>query len=376
MAKATRGSKTHYKENKNMKYFLGSVGSVEAFRRKENGSYELAFVSKTLTDSGINTTISKEDIRGGTGAPIQFSFYHDPAVEITLTDVVFKREYLEAQLGVQFTGENAHDYYSDECKVKTAGDLELTYEPRSFGFGACGGDVNLIWVTEKGKENWESYTFTKEEAKAKKIHNDKFEKDHTYCVRYCKDNPIAKVANVTSQIIPSEYMLIITAPIFAGDACAASNGKKAGTITYEIPRFRLNGGSEMAFNMSSNQTMSLAGSALAVDDTCEMGEQSLYNIVITLDGEAERAYKELIVDEDCLKVGSTPIVYGLEPNGRVTKLDNSLLKFFKKGSETPALTEGKFAEAGDVDVKFIVKVKEGGKEVEKLVASDVVTVAA
>ena len=68
------------------KYFLGSVGSVEAFERKEDGSYELAFVSKTLTDSGINTTISKEDIRGGTGAPIQFSFYHDPAVEITLTE--------------------------------------------------------------------------------------------------------------------------------------------------------------------------------------------------------------------------------------------------------------------------------------------------
>ena len=61
----------------------------------------------------------------------------------------------------------------------------------------------------------------------------------------------------------------------------------------------------------------------------------------------------------------------------MTKLDNSLLKFFKKGTGTSALTpEGKFAEAGDVDVKFTIKVKEGGQEVEKLIASDVVTVAA
>lgn len=359
------------------KYFLGSVGSVEAFKRKDDGTYDLAFVSKTLTDSGINTTISKEDIRGGTGAPIQFSFYHDPAVEITLTDVVFKKEYLEAQLGVQFTGKNAHDYYSDMCTATADHELNLAYAPRSFGFGACGGDVNLVWVTEKGKEDWKAYTFTAEQALEKKISNEAFVANKTYCVRYCKDNPVAKVATVTSQIIPAEYMLIITAPIFAGDACAASNGKKAGTITYEIPRFRLNGGSEMAFNMSSNQTMSLAGSALAVDDTCEMGEQSLYNIVITLDGEAEHAYKELIVDEDCLKAGSTPIVFGLESNGCVTKLNNSILKFFKKGTEESALTrEGKFAEAGDVDVKFMIKVKEGDKEVDKLIASDVITVVA
>ena len=40
------------------KYFLGSVGSVEAFKKKEGSNeYELAFVSKTLTDSGITPPI-------------------------------------------------------------------------------------------------------------------------------------------------------------------------------------------------------------------------------------------------------------------------------------------------------------------------------
>ena len=108
------------------KLFLGSVGSVEAFERKEDGSYELAFVSKTLTDSGINTTISKEDIRGGTGAPIQFSFYHDPSVEITLTDVVFKEEYLEAQLGAEFvTNDDPHSYASETRTSDATGNIDL-----------------------------------------------------------------------------------------------------------------------------------------------------------------------------------------------------------------------------------------------------------
>lgn len=313
------------------KYFLGSVGSVEAFMRKEDGSYELAFVSKTLTDSGINTTISKEDIRGGTGAPIQFSFYHDPAVEITLTDVVFKKEYLEAQLGTEFKNEGSHGY-ATETVVADGGKIVLKDQPLAINFGACGGELKYVWASEAGKEEWKTYPFTD----GKEITGD-FTDGKSYCVRYCKQDPNALIAHVTSSIIPAEYMLVITAPVFAGDACSASNGKKAGTITYEIPRFRLNGGSEMAFNMSSNQTISLAGSALASDNTCEMGEQNLYNIVLSIDNYAKTAYKELIVDEDSLKAGMVPVVYGLTKEGKVMKLDNKNLTF------APALNGGKFA---------------------------------
>lgn len=313
------------------KYFLGSVGSVEAFEKKEDGTYALAFVSKTLTDSGINTTISKEDIRGGTGAPIQFSFYYGSAVEITLTDVVFKKEYLEAQLGVEFTQKDSHSYASEIVKAED-GKLTLKVQPIAIKFGACGEEIRKVWVSESGKDYWQMYDFNEN----KEVTGD-FVAGKIYCVRYCKNDPGAFIAHVTSNIIPSEYMLIITVPVFAGDACSASNGKKAGTLTYEIPRFRLNGGSEMAFNMSSNQTMSLAGSALASDNTCEMGEQNLYNIVLSLDDYAKSVYKDLIIDEDSLKAGEAPAVYGLTKNGKVLKIDNKNLDF------DPALSDGKFA---------------------------------
>jgi len=315
-----------------MKYFLGSVGSVEAFKKKEDGSYELAFVSKTLTDSGINTTITKDDVRGGTGAPIQFSFYHDPAVEITLTDVVFKKEYLEAQLGTEFKNEGSHGY-ATETVVAEEGKITLTDQPLALNFGACGGELKYVWVLEAGKEKWNTYEFTD----GKEITSADFKAGKSYCVRYCKQDPNAIIAHVTSNIIPAEYMLLITAPVFAGDACSASNGRKAGTITYEIPRFRLNGGSEMAFNMSQNQTISLAGSALASDSTCEMGEQNLYNIVLSLNDYASDNYSELIVDEDSLKAGLIPVVYVLTKEGKVMKMDNKNLTF------EPALTDGKFA---------------------------------
>lgn len=326
------------------KYFLGSVGSVEAFERQEDGSYRVAFVSKTLTDSGINTTISKEDIRGGTGAPIQFSFYHDPSVEINLTDVVFKPEYLEAQLGAEFAkSENSHSYASEDIKAAKGKDayqdkvvLTLKDTPIAIGFGACGEEIDRVWVTKRGKDEWKMYKHT-----GNIVESSDFTEGEVYCVRYCKDDDKAMIAEITSDIIPAEYMLIITAPVFAGDACAASNGKKAGTITYEIPRFRLNGGSEMAFNMSSNQTMNLAGSAYATEG-CDMEGQTLYKVVLKLDDYSERLDMEsLIADPDYAKEGSTPVIYAVFKNGKVRKVANDEVTF------NPALNEGKFKKGGD-----------------------------
>lgn len=314
------------------KYFLGSVGSVEAFERREDNNYRVAFVSKTLTDSGINTTISKEDIRGGTGAPIQFSFYHDPAVEITLTDVMFKPEYLEAQLGAEFAKtKNSHSYASEDITVGTEGTLNLSGTPIPVDFGACGDRIAKVWATKRGKDEWKMYDYT-----GQTVTSPDFKKGEVYCVRYCKDDDKAMIAEVTSDIIPAEYMLIITAPVFAGDACSASNGKKAGTITYEIPRFRLNGGSEMAFNMSSNQTMNLAGSAYATEG-CDMEGQTLYKVVLKLDDySANLDAESLVADPDYQKNGDTPVIFVVLKNGKIRKVENKGVTF------TPALTEGVF----------------------------------
>lgn len=320
------------------KYFIASVGSVDAFV-KNGDNYELAFTSKTLTDSGINTSITKDDIRGGTGAPIQFSFYHDPTVDVTLTDIVFKTEYLEALLGVEFSKAGAHSYYNDTV-VATAGSITLTKTPLALNFGACGGELKLVWASEKGKDEWKAYSFDT----GSTISNEDFKEGVTYCVRYCVEDPNAIIASVTSTIIPKEYMLIVTAPIFAGDACAASNGKKAGTITYEIPRFRPNGGTDMAFNMSSNQTMALSGSVYAADTSCEAESSNLYNVIVSLDS-GEYKITELIVDEDTLKVGTAPKVYGLYGD-KVELLDNATQLTFE-----PALNSGNF-EANTYTIKL------------------------
>lgn len=304
------------------KYFLASVGTAEAFRRV-NGQLQLAFRSKTLTDSGINITTTKDDIRAGTGAPIQFSFYHDPNVEITLTDVMFDHAYVEAQLGTQFV--TGGDIYKGE-PVTSGGDKTATLKnpvlPINMG---CGKSEVVVWFTEEGQENWRLL----EPAPAASATEITLPEANTnYCVRYIAKDENARIADIYSNMVPEELFLVITAPIYAGDACSASNGKAAGTITYEIPRFKLNGAQEFTMNMSSNQTMSLSGVALASEGGCDITGSKLLRIITDI--ENEKWYTnvtELIADEDYLKVGQIPHFYALFKNGSVSLIDNEKISF-------------------------------------------------
>ena len=326
------------------KYFLGSVGKAEAFKRDDNGNLVLAFVSNTLTDSGLNISTTKDDIRAGQGAPIQFSFYHDPSVEITLTDVLWKKEYVEAQLGAMFEDVDGEDYTTKTITCTTAGTIVLPTDAIELPGVVCGdGKALVAWATEAGKDNWKSYEINDDK---KTIESADFAADKKYCVRYLTANQNAKVAEITSLIVPQELFLIITAPIFAGDACAASKGKAAGHITFEVPRFQLNGSQDFSMNMSSNQTMSLAGIAAAIDSAdCEAQGSKLLRIIEVIDTEDyKKDIASLVVDEDCLTVRSTPVVYGVKTNGKLVKLDNTELTF------DPALTDGEFSAAEETTI--------------------------
>ena len=79
-------------------YFLASVGVAEAFR-KVNGVRQHFFSAKTLTDSSINISVSAEEVRGGPGAQLLGQFFHTSTFGLTMTDAIFKLEYIAAQVG-------------------------------------------------------------------------------------------------------------------------------------------------------------------------------------------------------------------------------------------------------------------------------------
>lgn len=322
-------------------YFLGSVGSVSAFRRDNNGQLQLAFVSTTNTDQGLNTTISADDLRGGQGAPVITRFYHDVATEITLTDIMFKEAYIEAQLGADFSSEGKA-YYCETLDV-AEGKVQLSHTPVAMGFGCSTGDYQAVWYAPEGKNNW-VLANPDDDLTGKELRIDSTklgELPSRVTVRYLASGLSgAMEAKIYANFVPEELFLIITTPLFAGDACSASNGRAAGSVQFEVPRFRLNGGQDFAAAMSSNQTINMSGAAMASIGGCEVNGAYLYKIIINYENEklGDR-YRYLEVLDESLKVGAYPIVYGIDGQNNAQLINNSLLNF------TPDLSLGKFASA-------------------------------
>ena len=312
------------------KYFLGSVGVVTAFKIDENGNKKVAFVSKTLTDSGINIQTTKDDIRGGEGAPVQFSFCHDSTVTITLTDVVWKPEYLEAQLGANF--EAGNEAYITDTVTFVSGEVSYAKEIKKMPF-TCGEDY-LVWGAKKGSDDWVAIEY---DAADKKLKLDGANGD--YCIRYLGESTAARIAEIKTQIIPAELFLLIEIPVYAGDACAASKSRSVGKLSYEVSRFLLDGTQDFAFNMSSNQTMSLSGQALASESAdCDANGGKLLRIIeVISDRNWLDDVEDLVLEEESKQAGSIPVVYGVLKDGSVSKIPNNKLTF------SPELSDGKFA---------------------------------
>lgn len=303
------------------KYFLGSVGKAEAFRVVDD-KLTLAFVSNTLTDSGINIQTTKEDIRAGQGAPIQFSFYHDPSVEITLTDVLWKKDYLTAQLGAQFNEED-EAYVTEKVTFENGVASNFTKTVVALPYACSDTDQYAVWGTKVGLDDWKDIEYDKTAQKLT-LTGDYAGQSGDFCIRYLSGDKKAQIAKINTQIIPEELFLIITAPIFAGDSCNASKGKAAGSITFEIPRFQLNGAQEFQMNMSSNQTMSLSGIALASpskDCECSLaGDELLRVMEVICDYDYRDEIVDLIADLEDAKVGEEPVFYGIKKDGKPTKV--------------------------------------------------------
>ena len=173
----------------------------------------------------------------------------------------------------------------------------------------------------------------------------------TYCVRYLAEDDRARVAEITSMMVPQELVLLITAPLFPGNACSSSTGSTVGHITFEIPRFRLNGNEEFSMAMSSNATMPLSGVGLASLDGCDIGDKGgrlLRIIEVIKDRDLLDGAKRLLVDADNLNVGETPAIYAIYKNDTVALLDNDELTFVRLSDGTPALSDGHWASDGPV----------------------------
>ena len=236
------------------KYILAGVGDIQLF---DQSTGEIIVTSKTLTDSGINFSVTAEDIRGGKANAILGKYFHDTAMELTLTDALFSLEYLALNVGGIITA-GSNVFKTEQYTIATADTIVVEETPQQFGsVGTIG------WVSIAGQDNWSKVTFDPETKTATLAG---LPVGTTICIKYIHTDASAEQFVVSSAFIPDQVHAVLTLPLFkatVGADASYTSSSKVGEVQVDIPNFLLAGAQELSLSSSGAATTALSGSALA-----------------------------------------------------------------------------------------------------------------
>lgn len=97
-----------------------------------------------------------------------------------------------------------------------------------------------------------------------------------YCVMYFYQNDNADSIIIPVDYVPDELHVIILNDLFNADISTTNNATKVGRLITDIPRLQLDGAQDLNLTATSSATVSLSGSALAVDSTDSCEGESYY----------------------------------------------------------------------------------------------------
>lgn len=231
---------------------------------------DLIGVGKTLNDTSISLSNTAEEIRGGPGNLLWGKYFHDSAMEISITDVMFNLQYIAASLGVNVE----------------QGGLSMYESPKAGEIVAAGGVINLsntavafdgsviAWYKKPSDANWSVTTVS---GGGKIITIPGAQVGDAYCVKYFYQNPNAKSVTIKAQYVPKVLHLVLINDLYSGDASkVAASSSKYGRLITDIPQFQLSGGQDLSWSATTAATVSINGSALAYDDGASCEEDPIY----------------------------------------------------------------------------------------------------
>ena len=299
--------------------FLAGVANAEIF------SGDTLFASaRTLIDSSITIGITAEELRGGQANALWGKYFHTSTFDLKITDAMFNLEYLAANVGAEI--ERGGDVFKDE-ELTSNGTGEITLSATAVPVRTNGTTYAYIRPASQGGAKRTAYLVT-EENKVTGL-----EANTLYCVRYMYTDGASRKMTVNSNFIPGTFNIVLTANLFAGDACNVDTATHIGTLTIKVPRFQLNGNQELTMSASGISNTSFEGSALAsgcqgCDDNGVYAEiiETIFNSYWYTEASG------LIIDDSYIELAQsadfepfTPVVYAWYPSGAPKQISNAIL---------------------------------------------------
>lgn len=229
---------------------------------------QLIGVGKTLSDTTFDASITGEEVRGGPGNLLYGKYFHDSNLNIQITDAMFNLQYVAASLGVDVNQGGVTLYESAKAgeTVGAGGKITLTETAVAFD-GAI-----LAWYKKPADDDWTVATVSENAITIPSANTG----DH-YCVKYFYQNMNAKSITIKAQYVPKTLHLVLINDLYSGDvANVAASTSKYGRLITDIPQYQLDGSQNLSWSATSTATVSLNGSALAIDDGTSCEEDPIY----------------------------------------------------------------------------------------------------
>lgn len=330
--------------------FLAGVATVDMLVGDQ-----LIATANTLLDSSITVGSSAEDVRGGSGAKLLGKYFHTSTFDLTMTDVLFKLEYLAFNTGSPIE-QIADMFASEQVTLGAEGKGTLVGTPIEYqDYGVVG------WATKAGEYNYQKIEIT---GKDFTISGGK--EGDIYCVKYWNKDSAARKITISSSFIPSEVTLVMKANLFkAGGNNNMNQSSKAGEVQILVPRFLFSGSQEISMTSTGVANSPISGSALD-NPSVDCSDGGYYAIITeTLIGANwyDNVFALAIDDSDIEINGATTAnlsVYAVPTNGTSFKPDYADLTFTSGADGTATVTaEGVITGIanGETDITVAIKDK-------------------
>lgn len=232
----------------NNKYIIAGVGNAMGF----DGSGNLIFRARALTDSGFNISTSSEEIRGGQGAALQGKYYHTTQFSVNLKDAVADLNYFALQVGGAIKA-GGDVFKTETVTIDTNDQITVKGNPKKFGeYGIIG------WYSYPNEETYTTITFSGKTATASGV-----KEGQQVCVTYVETSDSVRAFEVATAFIPSEIYLVFTMPLFSASAMKRTDtASQIGEYIIDVPRFQFNGSLDMSTSSTSSASVDISGTAL------------------------------------------------------------------------------------------------------------------
>lgn len=292
-----------------------------------DANQNLILTAKSLTDSGINTTVSKDPIRAGKGHKLLSNYFYETGLTLSLTSATFSMEYLAMKFGSDIT--MGADVQTRETLVTTVTDT-ITVSKTPVAFPNTTAIVGAYKLSSSTTDIWTKITFTGSSATVSGLPI-----GSEVCVVYFAEDLSARQLKVPTNIIPDTMYVVGNADEFKATSAGTVNtsSSKIGELEVIVPRFQLDPNTDLALTSSGHATTTIGGEALA-NEAIGCNAEGFYAILneTTVGASAFDTCTGIAVidgDIDMTTTGGTQTikVLGVYNNATPTLIDNSLLTF-------------------------------------------------